>query len=147
MNIIDAIKVEHGLFYFLFDWIRNQAVANPTTYRVNGSVMMLVRIIDIHSRLEEELLFSALEPRLGMLGPTSVIVHRDEHKKMAEYFSAAINQPSTTIGGLLEAIDFARNHFRQEEAILFPLATRLLSASHLERLGKCWRETAGAAGI
>ena len=147
MNIIDAIRVEHGMFYFLFDWIRNQAVANPTTYRVNGSVQMLVRVIEGHSKMEEELLFSALEPRLGSLGPASVIVHRDEHRKLEQLFSSTINQPSTTVGGLLEAIDYARHHFRQEEAKLFPMAERLLSASHLDRLGKCWCETTGAGRL
>jgi len=147
MNIIDAIRVEHGLFYYLFDWIRNQSVANPTAFKVNGSVHMLVRVMESHSKLEEELLFSALEPRLGTLGPASVIVHRDEHRKMEKYFSDAMQHNSSTVGGLMEAIDFAKRHFKQEEDKLFSLAVRLLSASHLERLGKCWSESGGMRGL
>jgi hypothetical protein len=143
MNILDTLKVEHGLFYFLFDWIRNQAVANPVTYKVNGSCIMVGRAIESHAKLEEELLFSALEPRLGRIGPSSCIIHRDEHKKIAQLFADGAYHSSATVGGLLEAVDFARHHFRQEEAFLFPMAARLLSQSHMERLGRCWVESRG----
>ena len=143
MNILDTLRVEHGLFYFLFDWIRNQAVANPSTYKVNGSCIMVGRAIESHAKLEEELLFSALEPRLGRIGPSSCIIHRDEHRKIVQLFSDGAYHSNATVGGLLEAVDFARHHFRQEEAFLFPMAARLLSQSHMERLGRCWVESRG----
>ena len=145
MNITDLIAAEHGLLRFQFDYIRGIATANPAGPRVVGAGEMMAKLLMSHARLEEDLLFAALEPRLGSVGRPATVVHRDEHRKIEKLFEDALRHGSV-LDGLMEAIDFALYHFRQEEEILLPLSARFLSASHLERLGQVWAESRGVTG-
>jgi hemerythrin-like domain-containing protein len=97
-----------------------------------------------HARLEEELLFSALEPHLGREdGPLAVMY--DEHKEMERMLGHIEKIPDVdqAILWIPEVLGAARNHFQKEEQVLFPMAQSVLGDETLSRLGRAWAETRG----
>jgi iron-sulfur cluster repair protein YtfE (RIC family) len=94
--------------------------------------------LEHHLRLEEAVLFPALEACMGHnCGPTSVM--RDEHRQMREL----VRRMAATIAGhqrddffdLAHALRMLmRQHHLKEEGILYPMIDRFLSDRHAELL-------------
>ena len=59
---------------------------------------------------------------------------------------ASVADPADAQRRLRHAIAVARDHFRKEETVLFPLAERALGVPALERLGAAWAAERGVAG-
>lgn len=144
MRITEALLGEHAVFYAQFDHLEQTVPTAPTLGRIQGQATLLAAALASHAGLEEELLFSNLEPHLGPAGPLAVM--RIEHDQI----ETLLNQvpEARDIGQaqrlLLQVVQVARNHFAKEEQILFPLAEQVLGGSKLAELATQW---AGRRGL
>ncbi len=141
MKLTDALIGEHGAFYTLFDEIEEIATRESAVPMILGTTAVLAAMVDSHATLEEELLFSALEPHLGKdSGPLAVM--RAEHGEMQRLLEQIedASDVDEAIHWVGEALSAARSHFQKEEQVLFPMARRLLGDEELTRLGSAWAE-------
>ncbi len=99
-----------------------------------------------HARLEEELLYAALEPFIPAQAGPLAVAHL-EHDEIADTLARIAAQQDVEGARLLlrYAIEVARQHLRGEESRLFPLAERCLGTAALERLGARFAERAAPA--
>lgn len=148
MKLTDALLGEHGAFYMLFDRIEEIAASESAIAQWRGATTVLEAMVGSHATLEEELLFSALEPHLGDRdGPLAVMIaEHEEMERMLTHIQeeADVNRAILWIPGALRA---ARSHFRKEEDVLFPMAERLLGEDALMRLGEIWARTRRATAV
>ena len=108
-------------------------VATRNWPRANADFADFRQCLEHHLRLEEAVLFPALEACMGHnCGPTSVM--RDEHRQMREL----VRRMAAPIAGQLrdDFFDLAhalrmlmRQHNLKEENVLYPMAERLLVGS------------------
>jgi hemerythrin-like domain-containing protein len=140
MKATDVLMGEHGAYYALFAALDDPAAVDLRTY-----VVLLAAALIPHARFENERLFPALEARIGPDGPLAVM--RAEHHEIEGTLEAlrAEADPAALGRGLRHVIAVAREHFRKEELVLFPLADRELGAGVLERLGREWAAARGVA--
>lgn len=138
MKITEALRGEHGVLNAL---LRHLEAVLPEVeelglFQTLGA--MLEAGLATHANLEEELLFTALDPHLGGAGPLAVM--RMEHEQiegaLAKLPAAVDLQQARDLLG--QVIKTAYDHFAKEEQILFPLAERLLGETELVRLGADW---------
>ena len=144
MKLTDALLGEHGAFYVLFDQIDEIAATQSAVAQLRGATTVLAAMLYSHATLEEQLLFSALEPHLGKDdGPLAVMY--DEHKKMERMLGQMEEMPDVdqAILWITEALGAARSHFQKEEEVLFPMAQSVLGDETLSRLGRAWAEARG----
>jgi hemerythrin-like domain-containing protein len=99
---------------------------------------MLAAALASHAQLEEELLFTTLEPHIGSMGPLAVM--RLEHEKIEAGLERlpTVEDLGQTQELLLQVVTVAREHFAKEERVLYPMATKALSAETLANLGAQW---------
>ena len=135
MNIIDILHGEHRVLLKLFDWAEDLTKAKSDLGIVSETGKMVSKLLLSHSRQEEDVLFDALEPLLGTIGPMAVMIHRSAHREIEKKFNEAIAKPVVDVAHLMEAIQMCRVHFKGEESILFPLAKRVLDPGELDKLG------------
>lgn len=144
MKLTDALIGEHGAFYTLFDEIEEIATRERAMALILGSIAVLEAMVVSHASLEEQLLFSALEPHLGKdQGPLAVMcAEHTEMKALLEEIEDAedVGHASHLVK---EALTAARSHFGKEEQVLFPMAENLLGDEVLTELGKIWADTRG----
>ena len=145
MKITDALLGEHSAFYMLFDQVEEIATIEGAMGQIRGATTVLAAMVESHATLEEELLFTALEPHMGRdVGPVAQM--RADHEELEHLLGQIeeaedVAQATTLVAQVLSA---ARNHFRKEEQFLFPMAEKLLGDETLTRLGEAW---AGARGV
>ncbi|MFQ5567320.1 MAG: hemerythrin domain-containing protein [Paracoccaceae bacterium] len=141
MKLTDALLGEHGAFYVLFDQIERIAAIEGPLAQIRGATTVLGAMVDSHATLEDELLFSALEPHLGT-GDGPLAVMRAEHQEMARLLEQIEDAADADqiILWVEQALSAARGHFQKEEQILFPMAQGLLGDAALIRLGRAWAE-------
>jgi iron-sulfur cluster repair protein YtfE (RIC family) len=139
MKLTDALLGEHALFYKLFDHIdRDAASWDLAACQTWGR--LLDETLESHAQIENRLLFDALEPMMGGMGPLAVM--RMEHDSIGRCIHAlptAADAPAA-LALLREIVGTAREHFAKEENILFVMAERFLGAARLEELGAQWSE-------
>ncbi len=159
MKITDALKGEHGVFYAQFSFIEEQlAKASLSTTKSLGA--MLASALAPHAHIENDVLFPAIEEKIGAGGPTTVMRH--EHiqiegmlEQLSE-FASAHDEIEGSLAQLPKANDAeqarrlmqdvllaARNHFAKEENVLFPMADQMLDESALGKLGMEWASRRG----
>lgn len=140
MKIIEALLGEHGVFYAQFDHLEQTVPAAPTLELVQSQAALLTAALATHAGLENELLFSALDPHLGQMGPLAVMrMEHDEIENTLDHVQAA--QDLARAQRLaLHAVRVARDHFAKEEQVLFPMAHQVLDESTLTQLGDQWAE-------
>jgi iron-sulfur cluster repair protein YtfE (RIC family) len=140
MKLTDALLGEHAAYYGLFDEIEAMAAVEGGLPQIQSATNVLNALVMAHARLEDELLFQALDAHLGPDGPLAVMrAEHDEIERLLENIEDAedANQAAEWIR---QALRVARDHFRKEEVVLFPLAQRVLDDETLTRLGKAWAE-------
>jgi len=140
MRITEALLGEHGVFYAQFDHLEQAVPAAETLAQVQNQTALLAAGLGPHANLENDLLFAALEPHLGPMGPLAVM--RMEHDEI-EGTLARVQEVKDLAGAqhlALHAIQVARDHFAKEEQVLFPMAQQVLSAEALAQLGAQWAE-------
>ena len=144
MKITDAFLGEHGVFYAQFDRLEE---ALPTEDRIEvlrGKASLLAAALAPHARLEDDLLFAAVEEKVGTgFGPVSTMRAEHEEIEGALRSVADASDPKRARETLLEVILLARSHFLKEERVAFPLAEEVLGAENLERLGEEWARARG----
>lgn len=140
MKITDALLGEHGAFYVQFNHLENCMPHVETLTQVQSLGALLAAALASHAQLENELLFAALDPHLGEMGPVAVM--RTEHEKIESGLSQ-IQEEEELEGArhlLLHILAVARQHFAKEEQVLFPIALQALGTEELARLGAQWAE-------
>ncbi len=145
MKITEAFLGEHGAFYAQFDHLEQAIPAAETLTQVQSLSALLTVALATHAHLEDELLFTALDPYLAQMGPLSVM--RMEHDEIEGILAHVqeIQDLAEAQRLVLNAVQVARNHFAKEEQVLFPMAQRTLSGEDLTRLGQQWAERRGVA--
>ncbi|GIX49387.1 MAG: hypothetical protein KatS3mg131_3598 [Candidatus Tectimicrobiota bacterium] len=140
MKLTDALRGEHGVFYAQFAHLQEQAAAPA---QVREQVALLAAALQTHARLEEELLFAALEPHLGPMGPLAVM--RMEHDEIDTGLAALqqVEEAKAARQQLERLLQLAREHFTKEEHVLFALAEQYLDGKALTRLGEQWAARRG----
>lgn len=140
MNLIDALLAEHGLIYVLFDQIEEIAGADGGSASPSGdaAAAMVSRAVIVHAELEDELLFTALEARMGPAGPLAVM--RSEHDEIHRRLEGGADGEAAAgaLQRVLNMIPLAREHFAKEEQVLFQMARQALSADELDQLSVRW---------
>lgn len=138
MNLIDILLGEHGVFYAMLDNLDRRV---PKTERM-GEVLSIARTLFAalasHAHLEDEILYSAMEPHIGTDGPLAVM--REEHEEIQRTLDIARDAQVTFEGidRLLHVLAVARQHFHKEEQDLFKEARRHLGEATLRELGQRW---------
>ena len=78
MRMTDALRGEHGVFYAWFEQIETMVTKGATTEVLRGHARALAGALGSHADLEDRLLFTALEPKIGPMGPLHVMRHEHE---------------------------------------------------------------------
>lgn len=139
MLITDALLGEHGIFYLLFQDLEQALPALDSVSALQNRLAPLAFSLDAHAALEDQLLFTALEPHLGAQGGP-LMVMRMEHDQIVELLARIPSAPDLAQGRALAAqmIQTARGHFRKEEQALFRMARQFLGEDELSALGAQW---------
>jgi iron-sulfur cluster repair protein YtfE (RIC family) len=143
MKITDALLGEHGVFYAQFAHLEQVAPVAPTLAQVQGLAASLAAALSTHAAMEDELLFTALDPYLGGGGPLTVM--RMEHDQIESALAQiqAARELAEAQRLVFNAIQVARDHFAKEEQILFYIAQQMLGDEALARLGRQWADRRG----
>jgi len=138
MKLTDALRGEHAVLYGLFEHLEETIRTNDDIGDIRGVVSVLDRLLVAHAKIEDDLLFPSLEPRLGRMGPLAVM--RAEHGQIDGLLDAARQEDDVnTLKSLMDRLlQLARGHFRKEESVLFEMAERLLGEAALAELGDRW---------
>ena len=138
MKITDALLGEHAVIYALLDHVEKVLDAVDDLAIAKALAAELGAAILSHARIEDEVLFPAMDPHLGPGGPLAVM--REEHKEIDEFLTSIPN--ATTLDQVRDNLEMliqvARDHFAKEEHALFNMARQFLSADELESLGARW---------
>ena len=138
MKLTDGLLGEHALFYALIDRVEQLTGEAKELPELRAAASLLERAVVTHARLEEELLLAALEEKGHVGGPMAIM--RAEHEEIHGMVTAlpglkTLDEVKEALASLLEML---RNHFRNEEAFLFPLSEGLLGEGALTELGARW---------
>ena len=139
MFITDALLGEHAVFYLLLGHIEQVLPALDSLSALQHRFAAFAFALEAHAGLEDELLFTALEPHLGApAGPLAVM--RFEHNQIIDLFgkiesAADLNSARVFTRQLFPIV---RGHFQKEEQVLFQMAARFLSEDELSALGGQW---------
>ncbi len=138
MKLTDALLGEHAAFYVLFNEIEAMAALTGGLPQIQSATTVLNALVISHAQLEDELLFEALEAKLGPDGPQAVM--RREHADIDRLLEGIEDAVDAEDAGdwIGKAIEAARAHFQKEEEALFPLAQEVLGNELLEHLGRAW---------
>lgn len=140
MKITDALLGEHGVFYAQFSHLEQVIPQRADLALVQAQGALLTAALETHAHLEEELLFSALDPHLGQGGPLAVM--RMEHQQIEEGLARlpGLGERALAQQLLLQVVQVARGHFAKEEQVLYPMAQQVLGEAKLVELGASWAE-------
>ncbi|MFV1859340.1 MAG: hemerythrin domain-containing protein [Anaerolineales bacterium] len=143
MNLTDALRGEHGVFYAQFTHLEQTVPSVEELAVLKSQAAMLAAALATHAQLEEELLFRALDPHLGEGGPLSMM--RAEHEEIEQALAQipGLVDLAETQRRVLHVVEFARQHFAKEEQVLFRLAAQSLGDEMLRDLGAKWAERRG----
>ena len=140
MKSTDAFQAEHALLSPQLEQVGRSAPAYESVAEARGQAVLVAAALVDHAQLEDELLFSALERRIGAdEGPLAVM--RREHDEIEAALDALaraddLAEARDTASRLVEV---AREHFAKEEQVLFPLAAEVLGENELDRQGDEWQ--------
>lgn len=143
MKITDAFLGEHAVLYAQFDYLEQATPAAETLAIVQSLAAGLAATLASHAHLEDELLFTALDPYLGPMGPLAVM--RMEHDQIEGLLGRipAAQDLRQAQGLLQQTVQLARSHFAKEEQVLYPIAEQALDQGRLAELAVQWAERRG----
>ena len=141
MLITDALLGEHGVFHLLLHHIEQALPALASTPALQHELAAFAFALEAHARLEDELLFTALEPRLGTQGGPLAVM-RMEHDQITDLLRRIESAASLEEGRALvtQMIQVCRAHFQKEEQVLFRMARQFLGEDELSALGAKWAQ-------
>ena len=138
INIVDALLGEHAVLYVLFDQFEEQVAQASSVADVQHAAAPLSAVLLSHAKIEDELVFPALEKAIGPGGPLTVM--REEHDEI-DATLARIGRAVDVESAIAEArtaLDAARDHFAKEERALFGMVRDAVADDDLLRLGDQW---------
>jgi hemerythrin-like domain-containing protein len=140
MKLTDALIGEHAAYKELFDEIEAMAAVEGGFPQIQSATNVFNALVMEHASLEDELLFRALEPHLGTNGRLADMRH--EHTEINRLLAQIEEAENTSDAAewIKQALGVARQHFHNEEVILFPLAREVLDDDVLTSLGKAWAD-------
>jgi iron-sulfur cluster repair protein YtfE (RIC family) len=140
MRITDALRGEHGVFYSLFEHLELITSAATSLEAVQSSAALVGAALIAHSKIEDQLLFPALERVIGPHGPLEVMrrEHHDIEKGLELIASAA--DLAAAKSGVFELMEEVHEHFAKEEVVLFGMAEDRIHPEELQRLCRVWSD-------
>ena len=140
MDLTQALLGEHGVFYAQFDQLEKTAASGTLTDVQAQADLIAVALLG-HARLEDDLLFTALEPHLGTQGGPLAVMRMD-HIEIEGAFQriARANDLEEASGLVREVLQTLRDHFAKEEQVLFPMAAQVLGPGRLVEMGGRWAD-------
>ncbi len=145
MDIIDALLGEHGIFYSLFAWYEKSARRAETLDEVQKITRPLTAALIAHAELEDKLLFPELKGDAALKKPLAVMDREHQGIEQALRGMEICTRKSEALNQVLAAIESAREHFAEEERILFPRARQVLDEKQLAKLTRRWAKARGVA--
>ncbi|WKZ48999.1 MAG: hemerythrin domain-containing protein [Anaerolineales bacterium] len=141
MLITDALLGEHGVFHFMLARIEQSLPADASLSALQQRIVLFASTIESHASIEDELLFNALEPHLGIQGGPLAVM-RIEHDQITDLLGKIESASDLASAHALTAqmIQVTRGHFQKEEQALFRMARQFLSEDELESLGEKWSQ-------
>ena len=142
MKLTNALLGEHAVIYELLDHVRDTILTSDDIRDIHGAVAVVERLLVSHARIEEDLLFSRLEPHLGemggQMGPLAMM--RAEHLEIDDLLETAGRETDIAVlkSGIGQLLDLVHDHFQKEETVLFPMAQHCLDEATLTDLGDQW---------
>ncbi len=145
MKITDAFVADHEVLYAKFDQLEATIPSEAKTLadvKIPGAE--LASILAEHAKFEDEILFAAIEDKMGSDEATKKV--REDHARIETLMQDVLAQLDDLkrMGHarrtLLQAIKVARAHFNREEKETFPLAEEILGEEKLLELGAQWEE-------
>lgn len=145
MTLTDALLGEHAVIYALLDHVEQELTRLEALTDVQRLTRTLAAALISHARVEDQLLFSALEAHLGREGPLACM--RQEHAELEAAIEDVASAATWRAAAerLRYALQAARDHFIKEERVLFLMARQFMSERDLERLGDNWAAARGVA--
>jgi hemerythrin-like domain-containing protein len=141
MLITDALLGEHAVFHLMLGNIEQSLPAFGSLPNLQNRIAAFAFALESHADLEDELLFAALEPRLGAQGGPLAVM-RMEHAQITELLGRVESASSVEERRALAAqmIQVTRAHFQKEEQVLFRMARQFLDEEKLSALGAKWEQ-------
>jgi hemerythrin-like domain-containing protein len=142
MDIVDVLLGEHGVLYAAFAHLEAERESPPEMLRASGELVASVLLS--HSEIEDDLLFRALEPLIG-IGSPQLVGMRMMHEHIdrgLQAFRTATNV-AEALAYLFGAIELSRQHFLGEEQTLFPTARERIPPDSRQALGNEWATRRG----
>jgi hemerythrin-like domain-containing protein len=140
VKITQALLAEHVVFHNLFDYLDRVTPQLKVLAEVRALAALLEAMLEVHSKVEDELLIDPLEPAFSHLGQAENF-HDEHHEITVNLKLIRSTRKLAEARRLLhKAVLVSRRHFDKEERIVFPLAEKQLSAKSLIHLGKRWEE-------
>jgi hemerythrin-like domain-containing protein len=140
MKITDALLAEHVVFHNMFDYVEKAVPTMGSLAEVRAISSLLERMLKIHSKAEDHLLFDPLDSAFAQLAQDDNFHHEHEEIEQELESIQAARGISEARRRLLSAVVMSRKHFDKEERIVFPLAEKQLSSKSLLLLGQRWEE-------
>ena len=139
MLITDALLGEHGVFHLMLGNIEQSLPAFDSLSNLQNRIAAFAFALEAHASLEDELLFNALEPHLGVQGGPLAVM-RMEHDQIRDLLGKIESAADLDSARALakQMIQVTRGHFQKEEQILFRMARQFLSEDELSALGTQW---------
>ncbi len=140
MILTEALLGEHAVFYAQFDHLVQTVPSVGDLKIIQAQTALIASALATHAQLEEDLLFKALDPHLGEMGPLAVM--RMEHQEIESTLEQILNLEDLVEAKqkLLHVVHLAREHFAKEEQVLYPMASKILGSEQLTMLGEQWAE-------
>ena len=144
MLITDALLGEHAVFHLMLGNIEQSLPAFDSLSNLQNRIAAFAFALEAHASLEDELLFNALEPHLGVQGGPLAVM-RMEHTQITDLLGKIESATDLDSARALakQMIQVTRGHFQKEEQILFRMARQFLSEDELSALGAKWSARRG----
>jgi hemerythrin-like domain-containing protein len=143
MDIVETLLGEHGVLYAQLDHLE-EAIPQLSVNALKAEIEVFAVALQSHSALEDELLFIALEPILGV-GSPELLGMRMMHEDIDRQIEAcrAATEVTQAQGQLLGVVELARQHFMGEEQTLFATAKKMIPQETRDALGATWASRRG----
>jgi hemerythrin-like domain-containing protein len=148
MDIVDALVGEHGVLGAECEDLEGLVALASSLAEVRAQTALLASGLQSHAQVEDELLFTALEPSLGASSPVLQgmrMMHEDIDRGLARAVQA--RDLAEIRDALLGVLDLTRQHFMGEEQVVFPLARDTLPLAIREHLGSQWADRRGISRL
>lgn len=139
MRVTEAIALEHAILSRLFDQVEGVLPRFKSAAQVGALATILEGLLTTHAQLEINFAFVALDHALRQKRRLTTLHadHRELDGRLGQVHEARTGEQARRL--LRAAMLAAREHFRNEERILFPAVERALGPGALTALGEAYK--------